>query len=462
MQPNYEGRMPASTVSRKAAAALTIALGLAAAAPARAAAADATDANPPAHSQDRVAFHIQSTVVEQANAGFRSPYRGDHSLDPAARGRETADVTFYVGVRPWRGAELWANPEFDQGFGLSNTLGLAGYSSGEAYKVGRATPYLQLHRLFLRQTVALGEETEPLEAGLNQFAAALPKDRIVFTIGKFGVTDIFDVNKYAHDARQDFLNWSVIDAGTFDYAANAWGYTYGAAAEIYWRAWTVRAGLFDLSAVPNSDRLDKTLSQFQAIGELERRFTWRGHDGAIRLTGFLSDGRMGRYADATALAQATGQPADVALVRQFRQRTGVSLNVEQQLTDDLGVFARAGLSDGQTETYEFTDIDRTVELGAALTGARWGRKDDTVGAALVVNQISKPFQQYLNAGGLGVLIGDGQLPHPGTEDVLEAYYSLRLVDHVQVTFDGQVVRNPAYNRDRGPVPLFAVRLHAQY
>ncbi|MDB5461217.1 MAG: putative exported protein of unknown function, partial [Caulobacteraceae bacterium] len=193
------------------------------------------------------ALHVQATATLQYHPAFRSPYRGDQSLDPGARGDETADVTLYAGVRPWRGAELWINPEIDQGFGLSNTLGVAGYPSGEAYKVGDRQPYLKLPRLFLRQTVDLGGGRAATEADLNVLGGSHSADRLVLTVGKFGVPDIFDANSYAHDPRQDFLNWSLIDTGSFDYAADAWGFTYGAAAEWYRGGWTLRAGLFDLS-----------------------------------------------------------------------------------------------------------------------------------------------------------------------------------------------------------------------
>jgi high affinity Mn2+ porin len=438
---------------RRGALALAIALG------ARPAAADGV--NLPTL-PDWLAIHGQATLLEQGHPSIRSPYRGANSLSPSGEGRETADATLYLGVRPWRGAELWANAELDQGFGVSNTLGIAGFPSGEAYKVGSSSPYLQLHRLFLRQTIGLGGGTEDVAADLNQFAGQRDKDRIVLTAGKFGVTDIFDTNKYAHDPRGDFMNWAVIDAGTFDYAANAWGYTIGAAAEVYKGDWTGRLGVFDLSDVPNSASLDKHFSQHQAVAEIERRFALRGRPGAVRLTGFVSSGRMGTFADALALAAQTGEPASTAPVRRRRNRPGVSFNIEQEVAGDVGVFARAGWADGDVEPYEFADIDRTVSAGVSLGGRRWGRDGDTAGAAFVVNAISRIHQQYLDAGGLGILVGDGQLPHPGDEQILEGYYSVGLVGPLKLTLDAQYVRNPAYNRDRGPVPLFAARLHAQF
>src|SRR5579884_2462596 len=242
------------------------------------------------------AVHAQSTFVAQYHPGFQSPFRGPNSLDPHGQARETSDLTLYGGIRPWRGAELWVNAEVDQGFGLSNTLGLAGFSSGEAYKVGAANPYPRIPRVFLRQTINLGGEESKVEAGLNQLAGSQTNDRMVLTVGKFSVVDVFDTNKYAHDPRADFFNWSIIDAGSFDYAADAWGYTYGAAAEWYQGDWTLRGGVFDLSIVPNSTDLDTSFSQFQWVGEVERRYQLFGQPGKIAVTGYLSRGRMGSYA----------------------------------------------------------------------------------------------------------------------------------------------------------------------
>ncbi|OUX62487.1 MULTISPECIES: carbohydrate porin [Nitrobacteraceae] len=410
---------------------------------------------------ENFSLHGQTTFVGQYAAPFRAPYRGPNSLAPNSA-RETLDITFYAGMRLWEGAELWINPEIDQGFGLSNTLGVAGFPSGEAYKVGAEYPYTRLQRMFVRQTIDLGGEKQKVESNFNQFAGSQTADRLVITIGKFGVGDVFDTNKYAHDPRTDFLNWSIIDSGAFDYAADAWGYTYGAAAEWYRGAWTLRAGLFDLSKVPNSTELDPRFSQFQALAEIEHRHELWGQPGKIAVTGFLSRGRMGSFDDAVRLAQVTNQPADVAAVRRYRSRSGISMNLEQQLMPNVGLFARAGIADGKVEPYEFADIDKTVAAGLSVSGDLWGRAGDTAGIAGVLNSISKSHQSYFNAGGLGILIGDGQLPNPGLEKIIEAYYSLAVTPASRLTFDYQLIANPAYNRDRGPVSVFGTRLHAQF
>jgi high affinity Mn2+ porin len=417
-------------------------------------------ADPPALETDNFAIHGQTTFLEQYVFPFRNPYSGPNSLDPN-QGRETFDATAFLGMRLWKGAEVWVDPEIDQGFGLSTTLGVAGFTSGEAFKIGASVPYARIPRAFIRQTIDLGGDTQKVAAAANQLGASQTANRLAITIGKFGVTDIFDNNKYAHDPRNDFMNWSIIDTGTFDYAADAWGFTYGAAVEWYQGDWTVRGGIFDEPIVPNSADLDTTLTQFQWVGEIERRYELWGEPGKLAVTGFLTRARTGSFADAIALAAVTGGPADIAAVRRYQSRGGVSLNVEQQITEELGVFARAGFANGDVEPDAFTDIDRTVAAGLSLTGKQWGRPDDMVGVAGVVNGITKIHEQFLNDGGLGILVGDRMLPHPGPEQIIEAYYQLP-VSFFKLTLDYQFIVNPAYNADRGPASVVSARLHAQF
>ncbi len=406
------------------------------------------------------AVHGQSTFIEQYAAPFHSPYVGQNSLFPN-QGREAFDVTAYLGWRLWQGAELWVNPEIDQGFGLSDTVGVAGFTTAEAAKVGSSYPYARLPRTFIRETIDLGGDREKVEGAANQFDGSRTSNRLVLTIGKFAVTDIFDTNKYAHDPRKDFMNWALADTGTFDYAADAWGYTYGAAVEWYQGRWTLRGGWFDLSVVPNSGDLDASFGQFQWLAEVERRYELWGHPGKIAVTGFLTRGRMGSFQDAINLAQVTGGPANIAAVRRYQSRGGISMNLEQELTSDFGVFMRAGWADGNIEPYEFTDIDRTLAAGLSLKGKQWGRPDDTFGLAGIVNEISGVHQQFLNAGGLGILVGDGKLPNPGPEQIIETYYAFPLLAST-VTLDYQFILNPAYNRDRGPVSVFGARAHLEF
>lgn len=408
-----------------------------------------------------IAVHAQATFVTQAAAGFRSPYEGTNSLTPR-QVKETFDATLFLGVRPWAGGEVWINPEIDQGFGLSNTLGAAGFPSAEAYKVGRSSPYVRLQRLFFRQTIDLGGATERAEGAANQFAGLYRANRLVLNVGKLGVGDIFDTNQYAHDPRGDFLNWSLVDAGTFDYAADAWGYTTGVAAEWYQGAWTVRAGAFNLSKEPNGETLERDFSQYQLDVEIEHRHRLGGQPGAVRVTLFRNRGQFGRFDDALALAASAGGAVDTARVRRRMTRLGLHLNLEQAVNETLGLFARAGIADGAIEPYDFTDIDRSAAFGGQFQGKDWGRPGDAVGLAIAVNGISRAHERYLDAGGIGVLVGDGRLPHPGAEGIAEAYYDWRPIKGVDVTLDYQLVVNPAYNRDRGPANVFALRLHGAF
>jgi high affinity Mn2+ porin len=417
---------------------------------------------------DIVNFHGQTTVVWQGYPTMRSPYAGTNSLPGSSQGRETVDLTLYAGIRLWQGAELWMSEEINQGFGLADSHGVAGFPSGEAFKLGASYPYTRLQRAFLRQTIDLGGEGEKVDAGIGQFANWQTANRIVITVGRFEVPDIFDTNKYANSPRTDFLNWSLINAGTFDFAGDAWEYTYGAAVEWYFGAWTLRGGVFDLSASPEGGispdafGLDPTFQQFQLVGEIEERHELWGQPGKLKLTGFLSRGRAGRYQDAIALAQITGQPADITAVRNYTSRPGVSINLEQQISPTVGLFVRAGWADPNVEPWDFTDIDRTVSGGISLNGKNWGRPSDTVGIAGVANSISGVHQTFLDAGGLGILIGDGQLPNPGPEKIFETYYSYALSSATRITFDYQYISNPAYNNDRGPVHAFAGRFRAQF
>ena len=412
--------------------------------------------------QEKWNAHGQFTLVGQFNPDFHAPYRGQNSFAKGNQARETIDLTLFLGGHLWEGGEFYADGELDQGFGIGNTLGIAGYVSGEAYRVGKTLPYLRMPRAFLRQTFALGNATESVESAANQLAGPQPVDKVTFTIGKFSVADIFDTNKYAHDPRGDFLNWSVIDSGAFDYAADAWGYSFGAAAEWTQSWWTLRAGAFNLSTLPNSKRLERHFDQYALISEVEERHAWFGHPGKLELLGFVNQGRMGDYMEAVRLAQATGNPADATLVRRDSSRPGIALNLEQEISAGIGAFARLSYNDGSKEAFDFTDINKSILMGVSFDGLRWGRASDKAGIAQVFNGLSRQAQHYFAVGGLGLLIGDGQLPHYAMEKITEIFYSMQLVSHLLVTADYQFVDAPAYNSDRGPVSVLGLRIHAEF
>jgi high affinity Mn2+ porin len=424
---------------------------------------------------DYLSLHGQTTFVYQGYPTIRSSApTGPNSLPTAGNARETLDATLFAGLKLWQGAELWANPEIDQGHGLADTHGIAGFPSGESYKLGFDYPYARVQRYFIRQTIDLGGESQKVDADVNLFAQSYTANRLVLWVGKFAIVDVFDTNKYANNPKTDFLNWTLINAGTFDYAGDAWGYTYGAAAEWYQGIFTLRGGVFDLSATPAgggmnaaSYGLDPTFSQQQYVAEIEERHALWGEPGKVKVTAFLSHGRAGDFADAVALSQ-PGQPfagdaSDaLASVRTYRNRTGVSLNIEQQVSETVGVFARAGWADGDIEPWDFTDVDRTVSGGVSIGGKDWGRPDDTIGIAGVINGLAPAHIAYLAAGGMGILVGDGALTNYATEDILEAYYSYTINPQMKVSVDYQFVANPSYNADRGPANIFAGRFHATF
>jgi high affinity Mn2+ porin len=407
-------------------------------------------------------LHGQFTNITQYHPAFTSPYEGANSLDPGNSGRETIDLTLFAGARLWKGGAVYVNPEIDQGFGLTGTLGVAGFTSGGAYKVGDTHPYYRTHRLFLRQQIDLGSSNEdPVPSSPNLLAGPQAADNVTLTVGKFSAVDIFDTNRYAHDPRADFMNWSIIDSGAYDYAADAWGYSYGMAAEWTQSWWTLRGGVFALSRVPNQRELDRTFQQFEVAVECEERHTWLDRPGKLKLLVFNNHGRMGGYDNAVSLALQTGRLPDTASVRHVASRPGIALNFEQRLFADLGGFARASINDGGKETFDFTEINRSIAAGLSLAGNRWRRPQDTVGLAAVANGLSSAARRYLAAGGLGILIGDGKLPDYGFEKIVETYYAARLTGYLTVSADFQYVVNPAYNADRGPVSIFGLRIHAE-
>ena len=409
----------------------------------------------------RSAVHGQLTNITQKHSRFNSPYSGANSIDPDGRVEETTDLTLFAGLRPWQGAEVWLNPEVDQGFGFNNTLGLAGFPNGGAYKLGSNAPYLRLPRAFIRQTISLGGELQTIEPAANQLGGTRSANNLILTVGKFAVTDIFDTNTYAHDPRADFLNWSIIDSGPFDYAADSWGYTYGGAAEWTQDWFTLRGGVFQLSEIPNGKVTGVHFGQNALIGEIEVRHQLSGRPGKVKLLAFRNHGNMASYSDATQFGADTAAVPDVSLVRKSGSRSGLALNLEQEIASDIGAFARVGSNGGDKEAYEFSDINKSISAGLSIKGDRWQRHDDTIAVAFAVNGLSANARDYFAAGGLGILVGDGALNY-GSERIFETYYTLRANSHLALTLDFQRIVNPAYNRDRGPVNFVALRAHGEF
>jgi len=412
-------------------------------------------------------IHAQSTIIGMGNAPFPAAYTGQNSLYPGYQVRETFSVDGYLGYKAFEGTEFYFNPEPFQGAGLSLTHGIAGFPDNEAQKGGFDYPYYETARLFLRQIFGLGGEQEDIPDGPLQVAEKADVSRVTFTFGKFAVPDIFDNNTYAHDARTSFMNYALVDGGAFDYAGNQPGYTWGSVIELNQKDWALRAGYFLLADVPNSNNFDTRLFQRgQYLLEFEDRFTLFGAPGKFRLTGWDSQCNCGSFA-ATLTNPYFTNPAldpnapDIAATRKTRSEFGFIANFEQTVSDDLGLFARLSWQNGQTEIMQFTDIDESASFGGVLKGTSWGRPNDRVGLAGIVNGLSNNYQAFLAAGGLGLIIGDGALNYR-PEEIVEAYYSVGLTDWAAITFDYQIVANPGDNYVRGPVSIGAVRLHVQF
>jgi len=408
-------------------------------------------------------YHFQLTVIGQGYPGFPSTVQGPNSLSAHGQVRETISGTAFLGGRlPWEGGELYINPEFNQGFGLQHTLGVAGFPNGEAQKAGFDTPRPNVARLFFRQTFGLGGEQETLEPDLNQLGETVDVSRVTITGGKIALPDIFDDNRYAHDPRTTFLNWSIWESAAWDYPADQKGYTDALVVELNQKNWALRGAWSLVPKVANGRDLEPRFwKRFGATAELETRHTLWEQPGTVRYLVFANRAHMGNLQQAADIAVATGTPADIAAVRNDRWKVGFAVNLEQAVTPELGIFGRLSWNDGQTEAWAFTDIDRTITAGVSLKGASWGRPLDTVGLAPAVNMLSKPHRNFFAAGGTGILIGDGQLDY-APETIIEAYYDYRIVEPLSVALDYQFVVNPAFNRVRGPVNVFALRVHLQF
>lgn len=408
---------------------------------------------------DRWEIHGQSTYLGQGYPSFRAAYTGANSLTPASQYQATWSNGLYLNARLWDGGEVYYNPELLQGFGFNNTVGLAGFSNGEAQKSNFPYPHYNTSRLFLRQTFGLGGEQEQLASAPGQMASKVDVSRLTVQLGKFAVTDVFDGNAYAKDPRSDFMNWSMWAPGAFDYAADKVGLAYGATAELNQKQWALRAGYFLIGDISNSNNFDtKVFQRGSYVLELETRYSLWSQPGKMRVITWLNSANSGSY------RETLNTPAfdlDIALTRQQRIKYGYVLNVEQAVTDDIGLFGRWSWNDGKTEIMAFTDIDASLSLGTSIKGIRWNRPDDVIGIGGAINALSRDHRDFIAAGGLGILIGDGRLNYRH-ERVLESYYAYAINKQLTLTANYQLVVNPAYNADRGPVSIFSGRLRGEF
>ncbi|MDP4206561.1 MAG: carbohydrate porin, partial [Bacteroidota bacterium] len=341
--------------------------------------------------------------------------------------------------------------------------GVAGFPNGEVYRISDANPHVYIGRAYLKQIIPLSKEYEKAEDKANQLSGPTPTSYISIAAGKYSIMDFFDNNTYSHDPRTQFYNWALMGNGAWDYPANTRGYTYGLTFELVKPEWAVRFATVMVPKTANGYIMDSKISRSHSETlEFEKRYNLNGQKGTLRMISFLNNARMGSYKEALQWGISHNQAPQVDSTHVLgNTKFGLGLNIEQQINKYTGIFFRAGWNDGKNQTWAFTEIDRTISAGIALNGGLWKRNDDTFGFALIANGLSKDHKNYLKAGGYGFIIGDGTLNYR-PEMISEIYYSFRLSNYpMWLSPDYQLILNPAYNNDRGPVHALGIRMHIE-
>lgn len=402
--------------------------------------------------------NLQATFIEQLYRSFPSAYEGPNSFRTQGQAEHTFSSSLYLGRQLWAGGALFYNPEIFQGYGLSHTFGIAGFPNGEAVKSGFANLHYNTSRLFFRQTFGLGGGQEKTEQGANQFAGDKDVNRLVFSVGKFSGNDFFDDNPYSHDPRTQFMNWALWESAAWDYPADIVGFTGGAVVEWTRKNTTLRYGILMEPTEANGAHLDHHLGQAHGqILQCDYRYAWGDRHGTIRSFAYWNQARMGSYAGTFGQSY----PADVTLTRSYRSKVGLGTSWDQELSANLGTFVRLSWNDGRTESFSFTEIDRSIAGGFRFKGGGWARPSDVAGLALAVNGLSGHHRRYLENGGTGLIIGDGALSY-SPEEIVEIYYTFQPSHWLQLGPDFQSIRHPGYNAVRGPVSIFALRAHVEF
>ena len=411
--------------------------------------------------QQRFNFHFQETSITQYKPAFSAPYSGQNSLITSSETQSSITSTLFGGARLWKGAEAYFNPELSGGAGLSKTLGIAGFPNGETFRVGAAEPKIYIARLYLKQNFEWGTEKDTIEDDANQLGGLKSKRYFSIAVGKFGMADFFDGNNFSHDPRMQFMNWALMDNGAWDYPANTRGYVLGATAELGQPNWTLRFAFTMVTTQANESVWDAKIGKANTqTVEYEKRYAIDGQKGTVRILGFLNNGKFGNYREA--INQNPTAPNVDSTQHYGRHKYGFGISADQYLTKDFGVFAKTSYNDGHTETWFFTEIDRSVSFGAVLKGTSWKRADDEIGLAFIGNGLSADHRDYLAAGGYGFLIGDGRLNY-SPEMIAELYYKINAYQKkFWLTPDYQFILHPAYNADRGPVNVFGIRVHVEF
>jgi high affinity Mn2+ porin len=425
--------------------------------------------------EEQYSIHGQSTTILQALPKFYATYDGPKSFPSKGVGDVLTQNDVFMGLRLWEGGSAYVNPEINEGYGPGNSTGSAAYPDGLAQKIGRAAPYMRFQRYFLRQIIGLdsggdgisdpdeGSRSEALESVQNQIAGKVDRDRIILTIGKFSVGDVFDDNIYAHDPTTGFMSFAFNYMGAFDYVSDAWGFTNGASVEWKQNWWTLRAGTFQQSTEPNGNDIDPVLfHQYMGVVEFEARYELLGQPGAIKFLAYGDNGRFAKFQDVINLALATATlPPDVTMLKQRHFKPGGGVNIKQQIMPNLGFFMRASVADGRYQTVDYIDNDRQISAGLVFDGALWGRRDDEIGIAGAMAGLHGDHVRYFELGGIGTYIGDGAMSYAGEKN-METYYKIGLGKNADITFDYQLFVNPGHNSARGPVNVFGLRARAAF
>jgi high affinity Mn2+ porin len=406
----------------------------------------------------------QANFIFQAHPEFHALYSGVHSLNPHYEKATSRLLTLYTGVRVGNSLELLADVEEAGGSALTEGFGLAGNTNLDIVRnpfLSKA-PYLgrgEIHKVF-----ALSQDK--VENARTPFSLfdELPRRRLEIRFGKFSMPDFFDINSVGSDTHFQFTNWTIDNNGAWDYAADTRGYTVGLLADYEDRNWGFRFAEALMPKVANG--IDLVWKPWEAHGEnFEyelRRGLIPGKSGVMRVLAYTNAANMGIYRDQVMQTAITGIAPDItAHPWRITRKYGFGLNVEQNLSRYLTGFARFGWDDGKTESFAYTEVDQTFEEGIGANGGWWRRKQDRAGVAFVSNAIKRDHQNYLAAGGLGFLLGDGHLNY-GRENIVECYYTLHIWRGIYLGPGAQHIVNPGYNRDRGPVTVPSFRLHLEF
>lgn len=407
----------------------------------------------------------QATVIGQHVGAFDAPYSGPMSL--TAEGDHALSHTYglYLGARIQSHLDGYLDVEMARGSGISHASGLAGITNGDVLRQGTADlgngPYVA--RAFLRLNIPLASDVDSVARGIDQLAGTVARRRVEVDAGKFAASDLFDVNRYANSTRTQFMNWGLFQNTAWDFAADTRGYTNGVAISWITPRVSLRAGSFQMPRQANGNVFDSDLRRARG-DNVEVTLSVLPAGGAVRVLGYSNHARMGDYVEALARAKVTGTTPDiVADDTPGRGKKGMGVNVEQPLADDgdTGAFLRLGWVDGTSESFAFSEVEGHVSGGVQIAGRHWGRAADRLGIAALRHTINSAHQNYLAAGGSGFLLGDGALRY-GPESFVESYYLARVGDYLQAGPDVQYVRNPGYNRDRGPAVVTSMRVNVRY